>query len=218
MGIMNFKDVARPQKHVRPNADEPVGPGAVRPMVDASGSAPSAPTIGIPGVDLVVREAREADLAQIGALTAGVYADENLAPPEYCEVLRDARSRWKAPATTLLVAHEGKAEEPQDILGSIVYAAPGSPWQEIMRDDDAEFRMLAVAATARGRGIGEALVRACIDRARREGSPRIGLSTSLDMRAAQRLYERLGFVRVPELDWYPLPDTRFVLRGYALTL
>ena len=37
-----------------------------------------------------------------------------------------------------------------------------------------------------------------------------------DMYAAHRLYERLGFVRAPELDWQPVPD--FDLLGYTLEL
>lgn len=167
-------------------------------------------------MDLVVREARETELERIGALTAEVYGGEGLAGPEYLEVLKDARSRWASPATTLLVAHDDGAEEAQDILGTVVYAAPGSPLQDLGQGDEAEFRMLATAVPARGRGVGEALVRACIDRAKRAGAPRLVLSTGHDMRAAHRLYERLGFVRLPERDWKPRPDMEFLLKAYAL--
>lgn len=169
-------------------------------------------------MDLVVREARETELERIGALTAEMYGGEGLAGPEYLEVLKDARSRWASPATTLLVAHDDGAEEAQDILGTVVYAAPGSPLQDLGRGDEAEFRMLATAVPARGRGVGEALVRACIDRAKRAGAPRLVLSTGHDMLAAHRLYERLGFVRLPERDWKPRPDMEFLLKAYALAL
>lgn len=169
-------------------------------------------------MDLVVREARETELAHIGALTADVYGGEGLAGPEYVKVLRDARSRWEAPATTLLVAHDDGAEEAQDILGAVVYAAAGSPWQDLGRGDEAEFRMLVAAPSARGRGVGETLVRACIERAKRDGAPRLVLSTGAEMLAAHRLYERLGFVRRPERDWRPRPDMQFLLRAYVLEL
>lgn len=169
-------------------------------------------------MDLVVRAARETELERIGALTAEVYGGEGLAGPEYLEVLKDARSRWESPATTLLVAHDDGADEPQDILGVVVYAAPGSPWQDLGQDDEAEFRMLATAVEARGRGVGEALVRACVERAKQGGSPRLVLSTGPEMLAAHRLYERLGFVRIPERDWRPRPDMEFLLRAYSLEL
>jgi ribosomal protein S18 acetylase RimI-like enzyme len=36
------------------------------------------------------------------------------------------------------------------------------------------------------------------------------------MHAAHRLYERLGFTRVPERDWSPVPGVQLV--AYALPL
>jgi ribosomal protein S18 acetylase RimI-like enzyme len=172
-------------------------------------------------MDLVVREARETELDRIGALTAEVYDGDGLAGPEYLEVLRDARTRWESPATTLLVAFDDGAEEDEedaDLLGTVVYAAPGSPWQDLASGDEAEFRMLATAAPARGRGVGESLVRACIDLAKRAGSPRLVLSTGPEMLPAHRLYERLGFTRVPERDWSPRPESDFRLLAYVLDL
>jgi ribosomal protein S18 acetylase RimI-like enzyme len=169
-------------------------------------------------MDLVVREAREEELDRIGALTAEVYQDEGLAGSEYLKVLRDARTRWQSPATTLLVAFDDGAEEAADLLGTVVYAAPGSPWQDLARGAEAEFRMLATGIAARGRGVGEALVRACVERAKRAGAPRLVLSTGPEMFAAHRLYERIGFVRVPERDWSPRPGSGVQLRAYTLDL
>ena len=40
---------------------------------------------------------------------------------------------------------------------------PGTPWSEAEADDEAGFRMLAVVADARSRGVGEALVRSVLD-------------------------------------------------------
>lgn len=167
-------------------------------------------------MDLVVREAREAELDRIGALTAEVYEADGLAGPEYVQVLRDARARWESPATTLLVAFDDGAEEPEDLLGTVVYAAPGSPWQDLGTGAEVEFRMLATAAPARGRGVGESLVRACVDRAKAAAAPRLVLSTGPQHVAAHRLYDRLGFTRVPERDWAPTTD--LTLRAYVLEL
>ena len=169
-------------------------------------------------MDLVVREARETELERIGELIAEVYESEGLASPEYVEVLRDARSRWEAPATTLLVALDEWAEDATDILGSVVYAGPGSPWQDLATGDEAEFRMLATAPPARGQGVGELLVLACIETAKKAGAPRLVLSTGPQHVAAHRLYDRLGFTRVPERDWRPRKDADWMLRAYALEL
>jgi ribosomal protein S18 acetylase RimI-like enzyme len=166
-------------------------------------------------MDLVVREAREDELDRIGDVTADVYGGEGLAGPEYVKVLRDARARWTSPATTLLVALDDGTD---DILGTVVLAEPGSPWQDLGQGDEVEFRMLATLAPARGRGVGETLVRACIDRAKAAGAPRLVLSTGPEMTAAHRLYERLGFVRVPERDWRPRPEMKEMLRAYVITL
>ena len=42
------------------------------------------------------------------------------------------------------------------------------------------------------------------------------LSSSTTMHAAHRLYERLGFTRLPERDWSPVPGVQLV--AYALPL
>jgi ribosomal protein S18 acetylase RimI-like enzyme len=80
--------------------------------------------------------------------------------------------------------------------------------------------MLAVDRAARGRGAGESLVRACVDRARATpGCTAVVLSTQRTMHAAHRIYGRLGFVRAPERDWNPIPDLDDItLLTYELTL
>jgi ribosomal protein S18 acetylase RimI-like enzyme len=166
-------------------------------------------------MDLVVRVARESELAQIGEMTAQIYGGEGLAGPEYVEVLRDARSRWESPHTALLVAHDDGTD---GVLGTVVYAAPGSPLQDVAEGDaEAEFRMLAVLPSARGRGVGENLVRACLDRARAAGLSRLVLSTGPEMLAAHRLYDRLGFRREASRDWSPRPGVA-LLRCYVMDL
>ena len=83
-------------------------------------------------------------------------------------------------------------------------------------DDESAFRMLVVDPAARGRGVGELLVCACLARARAAGKRRMVLSTSTLMTAAHRLYERLGFTRLPERDWSPAPEVDLLV--YALDL
>ena len=80
---------------------------------------------------------------------------------------------------------------------------------DVIGDDDAELpegtsviRMLGVDPARRGAGVGAALVRECIVRARRAGKSVIALRTTSRMAAAQRLYTSLGFEPDPERDMH----------------
>jgi ribosomal protein S18 acetylase RimI-like enzyme len=54
---------------------------------------------------------------------------------------------------------------------------------------------LVVECRARGRGIGEALCRAAVERARIQGAATLDLTSHQTREAAHRLYQRLGFER-----------------------
>ena len=93
------------------------------------------------------------------------------------------------------------AELDGTVVGAVAYVPRPGPFAEEFRDGDAGFRMLAVDAEAQGNGVGEALVRTCIARARADGRSALALFTMPSMAAAHRLYERLGFVRTTDRDW-----------------
>ena len=144
-------------------------------------------------------------MAAVGELTAAAYLDDGLlaggAGDPYLARLRDAADR--AEHAEVLVA----AEVAEDtVLGAVTFAAPGTRYAELAGPDEGEFRMLAVAPAARGRGVAEALVRACLERARGLGLRRVVICSQPAMTTAHRLYGRLGFQRVPERDWEPVPD------------
>ncbi|MDP9497982.1 MAG: ribosomal protein S18-alanine N-acetyltransferase [Actinomycetota bacterium] len=61
--------------------------------------------------------------------------------------------------------------------------------------DEAWVQTLAVAPEAQGRGLGDRLLTALLDEAARRRAPAVSLEVRADNRAAQRLYERHGFVR-----------------------
>ncbi|AWZ04664.1 MULTISPECIES: GNAT family N-acetyltransferase [unclassified Streptomyces] len=154
-------------------------------------------------MDILIRAAAAAEYEELGELTARAYLDDGLLTfsedDPYLSRLRDVAGR--APDGEVLVAeHDGA------LLGCVTFAPPGSPLCDIAGPGEAEFRMLAVSPAARGRGAGEALVRACMTRARGlEGVDHLVLSTTEKMLGAHRIYHRLGFVRTPERDWYPVP-------------
>jgi ribosomal protein S18 acetylase RimI-like enzyme len=161
-------------------------------------------------MDIIIRPARPEELAAVGDLTARAY--EGVLPDgdTYLEHLRNAAHR--AEHTELLIA----ANPAGDILGSVAFVIPGSVYTELARDGEGEFRMLGVDPRFQGRGAAEALVQACVGRARELGMSRIVISTGQEMHTAHRLYRRLGFERLPERDWAPVPGID--LHAYSIEL
>jgi len=148
------------------------------------------------------------EIAVVGALTVDAYlADGYLGGAEdgYAGHLRAAAERARDAELAVAVDEASGA-----VLGTVTYCRSGTPWAEVSGDGEAEFRMLAVAPTARGQGVGEALATWCIDRARADGCHAVVLSTLPVMHPAHRIYQRLGFVRTPERDWYPQPDIQLI--------
>jgi ribosomal protein S18 acetylase RimI-like enzyme len=86
----------------------------------------------------------------------------------------------------------------------------GSAWREVAEFGEGEFRMLSVSPAARRQGVGEALIDHVLSRFREEGAHAVVLSSLDDMSGAHRIYRRLGFERVPERDWEPLPEVRLI--------
>lgn len=64
---------------------------------------------------------------------------------------------------------------------------------------------LFVAPGARGSGVAEELISACVERARERGAVRLEWQTALDNHRAQAVYERVGGKREQWLD-YSLPS------------
>lgn len=87
------------------------------------------------------------------------------------------------PATTVLVAREGGK-----IIATatvIVYTTPA--WVKARIED------VVVDERSRGHGIGEALVKACVEVAREKGASLVELQSARSRQVANRLYPRMGF-------------------------
>ncbi|MFZ3568261.1 GNAT family N-acetyltransferase [Streptomyces sp. BH097] len=163
----------------------------------------------------MIRTVRPEEYAALGELIARAYLGSGLlADGEndwYAAELRDVEKRAQQAEVLVAEGPEGR------ILGAVTYVPTHDhPYAEVSRPGEAEFRMLAVAVEARGKGVGEALVKAVIERARAAGKKAVVLCTQPVATASHRLYERLGFTRTPERDWDPIPEV--TLRAYELKL
>ena len=147
-------------------------------------------------MELRVAEATDAPL--VGEVTAAAYVADGFAHPErtpgYFASLSDGETRI-AQATVLIAEAGGTA------LGTATAATAGSPYAHIALLAELEVRMIAVSPDYRRRGVGRALLIGCEQLARERGLPTVVLSTEPAQQAAHRLYEALGYQRVPERDW-----------------
>jgi ribosomal protein S18 acetylase RimI-like enzyme len=90
-------------------------------------------------------------------------------------------------ASVLLLAVDRDAAD--HILGSLTLA-----WFRIPTGVRAWIEDVVVDEAARGHGVGELLNRAALDRARELGAKTVDLTSRPSREAANRLYQRIGFV------------------------
>jgi ribosomal-protein-alanine N-acetyltransferase len=126
--------------------------------------------------DYRIRRATPADLDALLALEQHAFTTDHLSRRQY-------RHHIVSDSARVLVAVDGSG-----LLGkAVVFLRSNS--------DIARLYSIAVARAARGRGIGEALVRAIERTARALGRRRLRLEVRQDNAGAIRLYERLGYRR-----------------------
>ena len=145
--------------------------------------------------NLLIREAQSSEYETVANLTMAAYRPlfTELDLPEdlgwYGAELRDVAGR--AARSEVIVAVTG-----EQIVGSLAYHDDYS--DEVKSGNPrncAGFRVLATDPKLQGRGVGEALTRWCIERARSDGRTALLLNTTDYMKAAQRLYCRLDLSR-----------------------
>ncbi|MGQ0670698.1 MAG: GNAT family N-acetyltransferase [Actinomycetota bacterium] len=158
-----------------------------------------------------IRPVRPEEQEEAGEVTALAYR-EFVRPgekswEEYLDHIADVAGR--ADRTRVLVAVEDG-----HILGSAtlelvsrVEEGDDGP----LAPDEAHIRMLGTHPDARRRGVARLLMDACVEEAGKAGKTRITLHTTKPMKAAQAMYESLGFTRGEDRVF---PDG-FVLLSYS---
>jgi GNAT superfamily N-acetyltransferase len=166
---------------------------------------------------IAIRAARADDGRAIEAVTLAAYQQYAALMPEHWEAYRQnivATLAMVHPAAQIVAERDGI------IVGVVLLYPAGGAFSTPAGASVAltlpEVRLLAVAPAARGHGVGAALVQECARRARQSGATALALHTTDMMRAAVRLYERLGFRRDSGLDFEPAPG--ITAKGYRLAL
>jgi ribosomal protein S18 acetylase RimI-like enzyme len=164
--------------------------------------------------DVIVRAALPGELSRVGELRVAAYQAGGFLPPQsgYEATLRALGSGGDG--TVLVAVPPGNDSR---ILGTVML----QPWphagEVVAGRDEAEIRALAVLPDGQGKGTGSALLRAVTELAARQGVRHLVLLTQPRMQAAQRLYQRAGFSRLPERDWSPAPGVSLLAYGLVLT-
>lgn len=91
--------------------------------------------------------------------------------------------------------------ENNEFLGMVVCGNHKNPFRQVAKSDEAEMQLLAVWSKDRCNGIGEGLCVAFEQKARSMNLTRLALSTQPQMKAAHKLYEKLGYSRNSDRDW-----------------
>lgn len=157
----------------------------------------------------MIREARPEDAAAVAALWTEAYV--TLGGGGRLEPYEQADFHETAGRGEVFVA-----ERDEVVAAVVALLPPGTPGLAVARGEEAELARLAVAAAARGEGIGRALSELCMQRARAAGWEAIALWSRPYQRAAHRLYESLGYERAPQRD--SIDETGFERLVFRLDL
>lgn len=165
-------------------------------------------------MSLTVRPITPTDYDAVARITADAYLGagyfDSTQHPYMEKILRVGE---RAAAAPIMVAENGDG-----VVASATLAVYGDEWADIALPDELEFRLLVVDPNVQRSGAGTTMVKAILEQARAmKGICAVSLTTGDDWHGAHALYEKLGFVRVPERDWI-VPENGKQLLVYRLGL
>ncbi|SIS65715.1 putative acetyltransferase [Zobellia uliginosa] len=144
----------------------------------------------------IIRNIRKEDNEQVAVLIRKVLVD--LGAPKvgtaYADVTLDSMfENYDRPRAAYFVV-----EENDKILG-----CAGVAQLDNCDDNICELQKMYFLEEARGRGIGSEMLRICLEKAREFNFKKVYLETMPYMKAAQKLYEKMGFEYIDK----PMGDT-----------
>ena len=166
---------------------------------------------------MIIRDTLKEELPYIREIRLEAYEEHSKKIPEL---------HWNALKQSILSDSDDQpgiermvAEIDGEIVGTVALFSPEVEAYKGLVDDQLEhpeLRMLAVSPKARGKGVAKALIEECIVRSKTKGYTAMGLHTADFMENAVKLYNSLGFKRLPENDFIPLEDG-IVVKAFRIT-
>jgi GNAT superfamily N-acetyltransferase len=145
--------------------------------------------------DVLIRLATPGEYEAIAELSEAAYSHDYEISDAYLQNLRDVATRAAEHEVWVAVdRHTGQ------LLGTAVTPTPGGHVSELGRPGELDFRLLAVAPSARRRGIGRLLVEHIIALAAERGATRVVMNSGPQMTAAHQLYYSMGFTRLTQRE------------------
>lgn len=174
----------------------------------------------IPLPQIIIRPALAEEYQSLSKLLVQVYSQLKGFPsqqehPSYYALLTNVGELAQKPSIEILVAVSPENE----LIGGVMFIGDIKDYSSggvtLSVQNAAGMRLLAVAPSARGKGIGKALTQACIQRAKDLQQSQIILHSTLTMQIAWDMYQRMGFQRMPEIDF---PQNNLTVYGFYLNL
>ncbi|NLA65008.1 MAG: GNAT family N-acetyltransferase [Leucobacter sp.] len=145
--------------------------------------------------ELTIRLARPEEYDEVDRLILDSYSHDYGPRDASGDPMRTAAAR--AERFDVWVARDAAGE----LLGSVTTSRRGGPsMHEDVAAHELDLRLLGVSPRARRQGIAAALMQHVAEHAAEVGFSAVFLKTAPNMTGAHRLYERLGYERVPERD------------------
>jgi ribosomal protein S18 acetylase RimI-like enzyme len=144
----------------------------------------------------IIRLARSDEFAAVGALTVAAYTADYELPESYLASLSRVEERAREHEVWVVEDRATGALE-----ATVSTPRVGAFISELGQRGELDFRLLAVAPTARGKGYGVLLTQHVIALARQRKLERVVMNSGDMMLGAHRLYEKLGFERIPDRDF-----------------
>jgi ribosomal protein S18 acetylase RimI-like enzyme len=145
----------------------------------------------MPVTDIKIRDYQRSDAEDVNRIAVAAFS-------QFCNHYRDWPAMLAGLKKTSDLSATGEviiAEFQNRRAGAVAYFGRHSRKAPFFDPQWPVIRMLVVDPEFRSRGIGRALSRECIARAKRDGAPIIALHTSPIMTVALAMYLRMGFVK-----------------------
>jgi len=162
----------------------------------------------------LVRLAKPDEYEEIGQLIVAANTADYELPADYLASMAQVEQRARAHEVWVVENRlTGKVE------ATVTAPRIGGFVSDLGEPGELDFRLLAVAPDARGKGLGILLTNHVIELARDRGLDRVVMNSGDMMVGAHRLYEKVGFSRLPERDLHVAVDGReFVIYTFGYEL